>query len=92
MQSLQVYEYRYNVLFSETYASVSYTNHNFQIFSSQESCVGCTLSDIFVGVNRCSSSIPAIADPRATLPVHAACTDAMHVASGHLQLCVESDI
>ena len=69
---MQVYEYRYNVLFSDTYASVSYTSHNFQIFSSPESCVGCTLSDIFVGVNRCSSSTPAMFYSRCTLPAHAA--------------------
>ena len=49
---VQVYEYRYNVVFSDTYDSVSYTNHNFQVFSQAESCVGCSLSDIFVGVNR----------------------------------------
>ena len=49
---MQVYEYRYNVVFSETYASVSYTNHNFQVFSQAESCVGCSLSDTFVGINR----------------------------------------
>ena len=71
MQSMQVYEYRYNVLFSETYASVSYTNHNFQIFSSQDSCVDCTLSDIFVGVNRCSSSTRAMRQPMCILPAHA---------------------
>lgn len=52
---LQVYEYRYNVKFSDTYASVSYTNHNFQSFSPQESCAGCSLYDVFVGVNRCTT-------------------------------------
>ena len=64
---MQVYEYRYNVLFSETYASVSYTNHNFQIFSSQESCAGCTLSDIFVGVDRCSSFMIAMLQHRCNM-------------------------
>ena len=49
---MQVYEYRYNVVFSATYASVSYTNHNFQAFSQAESCASCSLSDMFVGVNR----------------------------------------
>ncbi len=49
---MQVHEYRYNVAFSATYASVSYTNHNFQVFSQAESCAGCSLSDMFVGVNR----------------------------------------
>ena len=81
MQPMQVYEYRYNVLFSETYASVSYTNHNFQIFSSQESCMGCTLSDIFVGVNRCSSSILAMLQSKCKVLACAALTGAMHVAS-----------
>lgn len=50
--AVQVYEYRYNVVFSEAYDSVSYTNHNFQVFSQAESCVGCSLSDTFVGINR----------------------------------------
>ena len=49
---LQVYEYRYNVEFSDTYASVSYTNHNFQTFSQADSCANCTLQDVFVGINR----------------------------------------
>ena len=72
LEFMQVYEYRYNVLFSESYAGVSYTNHNFQIFSSQESCVGCTLSDIFVGVNRCSSSSSAMLQSRCGVLAHAA--------------------
>ena len=49
---LQVYEYRYNVEFSDTFASVSYTNHNFQTFSQADSCANCTLQDVFVGINR----------------------------------------
>ena len=49
----QVYEYRFNVVFDEAYASVSYTNYNFQVFSQADSCTVCSLNDTFVGVNRC---------------------------------------
>jgi hypothetical protein len=50
---VQVFEYRYNVKFAADFASVSYTNHNFQQFSPNYSCGTCTLEDIFIGINRC---------------------------------------
>lgn len=49
---VQVFEYRYNVTFAEDYASVTYTNHNFQKFSQNDSCGACSLNDTFVGINR----------------------------------------
>ena len=48
----QVQEYRYNVKFADDFASVSYTNHNFQSFAPNDSCATCLLSDTFVGINR----------------------------------------
>lgn len=50
--AMQVQEYRYNVQFADDFASVSYTNHNFQTFAPNDSCGTCALSDTFVGVNR----------------------------------------
>lgn len=53
--AVQVSEYRYNVKFAADYASVSYTNHNFQQFAPADSCSTCSLDDLFVGINRCVS-------------------------------------
>jgi len=59
---VQVYEYRFNVLFDDAYASVSYTNYNFQVFSQADSCRVCSLNDTFVGVNRCLSCVLHLID------------------------------
>jgi len=59
---VQVYEYRFNVIFDDAYASVSYTNYNFQVFSQADSCTVCSLNDTFVGVNRCLSYVLHLLD------------------------------
>lgn len=45
-------EIGYDASFSADFASVSYRSFQFQTFSSNDSCGACTLSDLFVGVNR----------------------------------------
>ena len=62
-QCAQVQEYRYNVKFADDFASVSYTNHNFQSFAPNDSCSTCALSDTLVSINRSAMPCDAAVHP-----------------------------
>lgn len=86
---VQVFEYRYNVTFAEDYASVAYTNHNFQKFSQNDSCGACSLNDTFVGINRslarplCNPASTGNCDSLSVIVDNSMCGFSLSLGAGH---------
>lgn len=45
---------RYNIQFTENYTEVAFSYYEYQTFKPELSCKHCSLSDDFVGINRCA--------------------------------------
>ena len=57
--SPQVQDVRYNIKFTANYTEVAYSYYQFQTFHAAASCTKCSLSDQFVGINRCAAAASA---------------------------------